>query len=331
MQRIVLTLVPVAALLASAQVRAQEAYPQISIIVGFSPGGGYDTYARVLSRHYGRNLPGSPRIIVQNMPGASSLTAVRYLDNAGKKDGTVITAFNPGLINQSLLDYDKVKIRFPDYAWIGSITRDYRVCYAWNATGVRNWDDLLKRERFNLGTTAAGASAYINHAIMKNLFGVKVHHVTGYPGSAEERLAIERGELDGGCGAWSSNPPQWVKEKKISPLLAFTRPPIPNLEGDVPFVVDLAKTADDRTLLNVLISPDELGRPFIASRDIPADRLAILRRGFDATMLDAGFLAETQKLDLTVSPISGADAEKMIGDIYRVPENIIARAREIVK
>ncbi len=310
---------------------AQEAYPPISIIVGFSPGGGYDTYARVLARHYGRNLPGNPRIVVQNMPGASSLTAVRYLDNAGKKDGSVIVAFNPGLINQSLLEYDKVKVRFPDYAWIGSITKDYRVCYGWNAGGVRTWADLLKRERFNLGTTAPGASAYINHAIMKNLFGVKVHHVTGYPGSAEERLAIERGELDGGCGAWSSNPPQWIKEKKISALVAFTKPPIPNLEGDVPFVVDLAQTADDKTLLNVLISPDDLGRPFIASREIPADRLAVLRKGFDATMLDAEFLAETQKLDLTVSPISGVDAEKMIGAIYRVPEHIIARARDIVK
>ncbi len=310
---------------------AQDPYPQISIIVGFSPGGGYDTYARVLSRHYGRNLPGYPRIIVQNMPGASSLTAVRYLDNAGKKDGSVITAFNPGLINQSLLEYDKVKVRFPDYAWIGSITKDYRVCYAWNAGGVRSWDDLLKRDRFNLGTTAPGASAYINHAIMKNLFGVKVHHVTGYPGSAEERLAIERGELDGGCGAWSSNPPQWIKDKKISALVAFTKPPIPNLDGDVPFVVDLAKTPDDKTLLNVLISPDDLGRPFIASREIPVERLATLRKGFDATMADTEFLAEAQKLDLTISPISGAEAEKMIGDIYRVPEHIIARARDIVK
>ena len=321
-----------ALLLAPSLAHAQEEpYPPISIIVGFSPGGGYDAYARVLSRHYGRNLPGNPRVIVQNMPGASSLTAVRYLDNAGKKDGTVITAFNPGLINQSLLDYDKVKVRFTDFAWIGSITRDYRVCYAWNAGGVRSCNDLLKKERFNLGTTAAGSSAYINHSIMKNMFGVKVHHVTGYPGSAEERLAIERGELDGGCGAWSSNPPQWIKDKKISALVAFTKPPIPNLEGDVPFVVDLAKTPDDKTILNVLIAPDELGRPFIASREIPPARLAALRKGFDATMTDREFLAEAQKLDLTVSPISGAEAEKMIGDIYRVPERMIARMREIVK
>lgn len=303
----------------------------VNIVVGFSPGGGYDAYARVLARHYGRNLPGNPNFVVQNMVGASSLKSVQYLDGAAATDGSVMTAFNPGLITESLLDPGKIKMKFSDVAWLGSITRDYRVCYAWHASGIKNWADLMKFERFNIGAPAAGTSTYINAAVLKNLYGVKVHHVTGYPGSAEERLAIERGELDGGCGAWSSNPPEWIANKKINPLVSFSRVPTPNLTGDVPFAGDLLKTADDKRLLDVLIAADALGRPFIVSRKVPAARLAALRSGFDATMKDPQFLAEMTKLDLTVGPIDGAESEKIIAAIYQAPAALVARAKDIVK
>lgn len=306
-------------------------FKTVSIVVGFSPGGGYDAYARVLARHYGRNLPGNPNFVVQNMAGASSLKSVQYLDGTAPTDGSVMTAFNPGLITESLLDPEKIKMKFSDVAWVGSITRDYRVCYAWHATGIKDWAGLMEYPRFNIGAPAAGTSTYINAAVLKNLYGVKIHHVTGYPGSAEERLAIERGELDGGCGAWSSNPPDWIANKKINPIVSFSPVPTPNMAGVVPFAGDLLKTAEDKRLLEVLIAADALGRPFIVSRKVPADRLAALRAGFDATMKDAQFLAETAKLDLIVEPIGGAESEKIIATIYGAPAALVARAKEIVK
>jgi tripartite-type tricarboxylate transporter receptor subunit TctC len=185
----------------------------VRLVVGFSPGGGYDAYTRLLARHYGRYIPGKPDIIVNNMPGASSLKSVQYLDAGAPKDGTVLTAFNPGLIVQSMTAPDKFPIRLTNYAWIGSISEDIRVCYMWGATGVKTWDDMLKRDKVVFGETGTGSSAYVNERILKDVFGVKVQQVLGYPGSAEKRLAIERGELDGDCGSFSSIPPDWVRGK----------------------------------------------------------------------------------------------------------------------
>jgi len=318
--------------LASGAAHAAAEFKTMTIVVGFSPGGGYDAYARVLSRHIGRHVPGNPNVIVQNMPGSSSLKAVQYLDANAQKDGSVITAFNPGLITESLLSPEKIRFKFTDVAWVGSITRDLRACYAWGASGIKTWDDLLKATEFNIGAPAAGTSTYINAAVLKNLFGVKLRQVTGYPGSAEERLAIERRELDGGCGAWSSNPPDWVENRKINPIVSFSPVPIPNIYGNPPFVGDLAKTKEDKDLINVLIAPDAVGRPYVASKQVPADRLAAVRQAFDETMKDAAFLAETTKLTLPVEgPLQGAEAAKIIDSIYTAPPALVERAKAIAK
>jgi len=303
----------------------------MTIIVGFSPGGGYDAYARMLARHMSPHLPGQPSVIVQNMPGGSSLKAVQYLDINAPKDGSVMTAFNPGLITESLLNPEKIQMKFSDVAWVGSITPDLRACYAWHATGIRTWADLTKAKEFNMGAPAAGTSTYINAAILKNLFGINIRQVTGYPGSAEERLAIERGELDGGCGAWSSNPPNWIAENKINPIVKFSPGPVPNLPDSVPFAGDLARTPEDRDLLNLLTAADAVGRPYVASKKVPADRLAALRRAFDATTRDAQFLAEAKKLDLPVDPMGGAEAERMMTSFYDASPSLVARARGIAK
>jgi tripartite-type tricarboxylate transporter receptor subunit TctC len=303
----------------------------LTIIVGFSAGGGYDTYARLLARHIGRHLPEQPSVIVQNMPGSSSLKAVQYLDGSAPKDGTVVTAFNPGLITESLLNADKIRFKFSDVAWVGSITRDLRACYAWGATGIKSFDDLKRYKEFNIGAPAPGTSSYINAAVLKNLFGVKVHHVLGYAGSAEQRLAIERGELDGDCGAWSSVPPEWITGRRVNPLISFSPVPIPGMIGEVPFVVDLAASAADKDLLKVLIAPDAVGRPFVASKQVPPDRLAVLHTAFDETVRDPQFLAEAEKMDLPVAgPIAGPAAAQMIDEIYAASPALVARAQEVV-
>src|SRR5918997_206659 len=146
----------------------------VNVVVGFSPGGGYDRYARLLARHLGKHIPGKPSAVVQNMPGAGSLVAVRHLDTTAPKDGTVIVVFNPGLIMESLTEPEKVKLNFSDLAWIGSISRDMRVCYAWHATGLKTWDDIVKRDEFIIGGTAPGSSSYNNSATLKNVFGLKI-------------------------------------------------------------------------------------------------------------------------------------------------------------
>ncbi len=307
-------------------------FKSMTIVVGFSPGGGYDAYARLLARFMDRYLPGNPKPVVQNMPGASGMKSVLYLDTPSTpKDGTVITAFNPGLIIDSLLSPQKIGMRFDQVSWVGSISKDFRVCYSWAETGIKTFAQLVAYPQFNIGAPAAGSSAYINAAELKSIFGVKVHHVTGYPGSAEERLAIERRELDGGCGAWSSNPPNWIEQKKINPLVTFSADPVPNLNEPVPYAPDLTKSPEDSALVKLLSGADPLGRPYVVSRQVPPERLAALRRAFDQTIKDPQFLAEAAKMDLPISPIDGATSEKMIKDLYAVPDSLIARARETVQ
>src|SRR5262245_48600854 len=324
-------MVVLAAMSGAAQAQTTVEFKSINIVVGSSAGGGYDTYARVLARHIGRHLPGQPGIIVQNMPGASSLKAVQYLDTGAPRDGSVITAFNPGLLNESLLNAEKVRFKFTHVAFLGSITRDLRACYAWGATGIKTFADLKKARQFNMGAPAPGTSSYINEAVLKNMFGIAVHQVTGYAGSAQQRLAIERGELDGDCGAWSSVPPEWISNKKVNPVVKFAPLPIPGLPLDVPFVGDLTRSQEAKDILNVLIEPDALGRPFVASKQVPANRLAVIRAAFDHAMKDPQFLAEAQRLDLPVGgPTQGSEAEKIVAAIYAASPALVARAQEIV-
>jgi tripartite-type tricarboxylate transporter receptor subunit TctC len=325
-----LAFVAFAAMQGVAQAQNLIEFKTVNIVVGSSAGGGYDTYARVLARHITRHIPGQPNVIVQNMSGASSLKAVKYLDTGPPTDGSIITAFNPGLLNESLLSADKLRFKFTEVAFVGSITRDLRACYAWGATGIKTFDDLKKAKQFNMGAPAPGTSSYINEAILKNMFGIAVRQVTGYAGSAQQRMAIERGELDGDCGAWSSVTPDWVANDKVNPLITFTPLPIPKVKSGVPFAGDLAPNQEARDVLNVLMAADALGRPFVVSKQVPADRLAILRAAFDATMKDAQFLAETAKLDLPVEgPIMGPEAEQIVASIYAAPPSVIARAQAI--
>ena len=320
------------AALVSGAASAQEAeLKTLSIVVGSSAGGGYDIYARILARHIVRYLRGSPNVIVQNMPGASSLKAVLYLDGGAPKDGSVMTAFNPGLINDSFLNAERVRFKLTDVAWIGSITKDLRVCYAWGATGIKTFAELKAVRQFNMGAPAPGTSSAINEAVLKNMFGVAVRQVTGYAGSREQRLAIERGELDGDCGAWSSVTPDWIRDRKINPLIRFTPDAIAGLPPGVPFAGDLTPSQEARDVLNLLMAADLLGRPFVVSKQTPPARVAALRAAFDATVKDAAFLGETGKLDLpVVGPLIGADAEQIVASIYAASPALLARAQAVV-
>jgi tripartite-type tricarboxylate transporter receptor subunit TctC len=302
----------------------------IRLVVGFSPGGGYDAYTRLLARHYSRFIPGKPDVIVSNMPGASSLKSVQYLDAGGAKDGTVITAFNPGLIVQSMTEPSQFPVNFTNFTWLGSISEDIRVCYMWSATGIKTWDEVLKRDKVVFGETGKGSSAYVNERILKDVFGVKLQQVLGYPGSAEKRLAIERGELDGDCGSYSSIPPEWLRDNKVNVFIRFEQHLAKGMTADSPYAPDIAKDAKQKELLLLLNSSGDVGRPYIVSRDVPKDRVKVLRDAFNAVVKDPQFVAEAEKQLLTViGPLTGEEAEKMVAEIYKATPDIVAQAKDI--
>jgi tripartite-type tricarboxylate transporter receptor subunit TctC len=301
----------------------------VRIVVGFSSGGGYDHYARVLSRHLGKHIPGNPNVLVQNQPGAASLTSVKYTSAAAPADGTFINAFNPGLITQSLTVPKKVGVNFLEFGWIGNISEDFRVCHTWHAAGIKTWKDLLARPRVNVGNTGVGTSAYIDSRILSDLFGVKLHQVMGYPGSAEKKIALERGELDGDCGSWTSLPDEWLRDKKIDIHIRYSRTLVPGMPAEAIDAREYLTDPKKRQTFDLLTASALIGRPYIVPKAVPADRLAALRTAFDATMKDPEFLADIDKQRLIVTAMTGAQVEGFIKDLYQTPPDVVTAARTI--
>lgn len=301
-----------------------------TIVVGFSPGGGFDTYARDVARYIGKYIPGNPNVVVQNMPGAGSLTSVRYLDLSAPKDGTVMTIFNPGLVTQSIVQPDRVKLDFRKYSWVGVVSPDFRVCYGYGPKGVASWDQLMHRGKdFILGSTGKGSGNYINGATLRIIFHAPVKQVLGFPGSADQRLAIERGELDGDCGAYSSIPLAWINNGLVHAFVRFTEKRPAEIPKSAVYIGNFAVTSEQRQLLKILNGGDEVGRPFIMSRSVPADRVAVIRRAFDETMKDAGFVAEMAKQKNPLYPLEGEDAEKIVNEQIGAPLKIVEQAKSI--
>jgi tripartite-type tricarboxylate transporter receptor subunit TctC len=322
----------VAGLLAApAPARADDFYKGkiFTIVVGFSPAGGYDSYARVLARYIGAHISGNPTVIVQNMPGAGSLTSVRYLNLTAPKDGTVMTIFNPGLVTQSIVQPERVNLDFRKFSWVGVITPDFRVCYGFGPKGVASWDDMMHRAPFVLGSTGKGSGNYINGATLREVFHAPVKQVLGFPGSAEQRLAIERGELDGDCGSYSSIPIEWIEKDLAHPFLRFTRDRPAEIPEKAVYIGDFATGDEQKQLLRLLNGGDEVGRPFIMAKDVPPERLAIIRKAFDDTVKDPAFLAEMEKQLFPVHPLTGDQAAKIVQELTAVPPAIIAQAKPL--
>ncbi len=309
---------------------AQDVYKDktITIIVGFTPGGGYDAYARQLARFLPDHIPGKPNVIVQNMPGAGSLTAVRAVGTTQPKDGTVMVIFNPGLITQSVVEPEKVPIDFKRYVFVGTATADFRVCYGYGPNGVKTWEEMMSRKEFIIGGTGKGSGNYVNGATLREVFNAPVKQILGFPGSAEQRLAMERGELDGDCGTFSSIPDGWIRDKRIWPFVRFTQEKPAEIPDSARFIGDFVTRPEQRDVLSVLTA-DELGRPFAMSRDVPAERLAILRKAFDALMADKSFRTEMARLQLPIYPLSGPQSDEVVAKMLQVRPDVAARARKI--
>jgi tripartite-type tricarboxylate transporter receptor subunit TctC len=303
----------------------------INLIVGEPPGGGSDAYARLLSRYFARYIPGTPAVIVQNMPGAGTLKSVIYVNTTAPQDGTVIATFSSALIEQALTVPQRVPVDFRKYGWIGNVSEDVRVCYVWGASGVRTFADMHKRPRpLFWGATAPGTAGNADSAMLQNLFGVRIQQVQGYAGSADKRLAVERREIDGDCGGWTSVPEDWLKAKKINVMVRLSPTLAPGMDGAVPFGGDLTKDANERRLYDFLIAPERLGRLYMVSEKVPQDRVATLRAAFDKMVADPAFRTEATRIRLLVTPMTGDEVARQITTLYATPAEIVARAKAIL-
>jgi len=304
----------------------------VTVIVGYSAGGGYDLYARALVRHMGKHLPGSPNFIVQNITGAGSLNAANNIYNVAAKDGTAFGTFGRGLAMEPLIGTARVQFDATKFTWLGSGTNEISVCATWHTSPIKTWQDALK-DQFAVGGEGAGSDPDTYAAFVRNVFGVKLKLVTGYHGTSDIILAIERGEVDGRCGwSWSSiksTRPTWIPEKKLNYLVHMSDVKAPEL-AHIPTISEFANDRQ-KQVLRLVTSRQTMGRPFAAPPGVPADRAQALRRAFDATLKDPAFLAEAEKLKLEVNPVSGEDVARLVADLYGTPKHIVEEARTAIK
>jgi len=305
----------------------------VTIVVGYSAGGGYDVYARAVARYMNRHIPGNPNIVVTNMPGAGSLASVNFLYNVAPKDGSFMATFGRGIPMEPLIGAGKFQFEATKLNWIGSASTELSVCAVTQKSKARTFEDTLTTE-IAMGGEAAGSDPDTYANLVRALTGARLKLVTGYPGGNDMALAAERGELDGRCGwSWGSvkaTRPTWVSGPdalRVLLQLAVERSPeMPN----VPTIYELTKSERDKQVVRLIVSRQTMARPFAAPPDVPADRVAALRAAFDATMKDKDFLAEADKLKLEVEPVSGAEVQKLIDDLYKSSPEVLARAKEVM-
>jgi len=216
-------------------------------------------------------------------------------------------------------------------AWVGSATRSFRMCYFWHGTGIKTWSGLERSRQVTLGATGVNSGSYNDAAILKNLLKQNVRIIAGYPGRTEVHLAIERGEVDGECGTPEAMPENWFRDKKINIVLRMSEAKTPDIPDDVPWIGTFVNSQEDMQALRLLTAANELGRPIVASREVPTEQLETLRKAFDAVMSDKNYLALAAKRMLSVSPVSGREAQEIIAQIFSVPKSVADHARDVVK
>jgi tripartite-type tricarboxylate transporter receptor subunit TctC len=305
----------------------------IDLEIGYSVGGGYDLYARLLARHLGDHIPGHPTIVPKNMEGAASLRLANYLYAAAPRDGTVIGAVSRGAAFDPLLDEKNAQFDASKFSWIGSANNEVSVCVALQSSGITRFDDVLTKP-LTIGSTGVGDDTYQFPALMNAVLGTKFKIVTGYPGGNDITLALERGEVQGRCGwSWSSiktTRPDWIVSKKIVVLAQMSLSKHPDLP-DVPLIMDLAKTDEERLIFKLFCARQVMGRPYLAPPGVPGDRLAALRQAFNETMTDKAFLNEADATKFEINPVSGEQVEALVKEVYQTPPEVTKKAAAILK
>jgi hypothetical protein len=299
---------------------------QITLICGAAVGGGYDALARLLARHLGRLIPGNPTVIVQNQPAAGSLVATNQLYNAAPKDGTVISLIQRGMLTSKLINPAQTRFDVAQLNWLGSLATETGVVASWHTAAHKSAKDLFERELIVGGH--AGVDPETTPRLYNAVLGTKFKIISGYNGTADIALAMERGEVFGiGDWSWSSLKkmrPSWLRDKQITLLMQSGLKNDPELP-DLPNALDFAKTASDRKILELFFTQKTAARPVIAPPGIPAERLAILRAAFAALAKDRDFLADAEKSSLDVDPMPGEEVDKIVALITSAPPDVVAR------
>lgn len=318
----------------AAPARAADFYSgkTINFIIGGNPGGGYDTYARTVARHLADHIPGKPNIIPQNMPGAGSGKAAQYIFSVAPKDGTAIGALYPGAIVGPLLD-DQTHWHFEPtkFNYVGSADSGTRLCMTWKTSKIKTFEDARK-QKVIMGASQAGGSTRDYAYLLNHMAGAKFEVVSGYKGSVDILLAMERGEIEGLCGFdWSSllaQRPDWVKTHSVNLILQMGVEPNKDLlKSGVPEVWKYITSDDDRQAMELVVSQQVFGRPYVLPPDTPAARVKTLRTAFDATMNDKELLADAKKSRIVIDPTSGAKAQALVEKLYATPKRIVDKAK----
>jgi tripartite-type tricarboxylate transporter receptor subunit TctC len=305
----------------------------ISWILSAGPGGGYSAYALAFAPFFSAHIPGKPDIVVQNMPGGGGIRAMLYLSDVAPKDGTTLGLVHSSVPFAPLYGIKAARFDARKMNWIGSINASTGICVAWHTSGIATWHDLLTKT-FVVGGSGAGSQMETMPEMLNKLFGTKIKVVSGYKGGNDIYLAMERGEIQGRCGGLissiKSTRPTWFPQKKVNvPIqIATARNP---LFPDVPTVMELAKDARTKSILQLMLAPLEMDRPILAPPGTPPEIVAALRQAFHATMNDPAFIAQAEKEHLEIDEISGQRVAQILNDAYAMPADIIKAASDAMK
>lgn len=322
-----------AALAACADAKAQtpeQFYKgkQIELAIGYPPAGSNDVYARLLARHLGKHIPGNPTVVPQNRPGAGSFLNLGYVYNVAPKDGTVIGIGAPTAPLDEKLGTQGVRFKSSEFNWIGRIDSLVNMVFLWHTSPVKTFDDALKIES-KLSGTGVGSTVSVYPTVTNNVLGTRFKLIMGYKGSNDAQLAVERGEVEGHSTSWTAVKvahPDWRPEKKINIIVQYALRRHPEM-ADVPTVVEVARTEEQRQILRAVMNATEIGTAFFTTPGAPPDRVQALRNAFDATMKDPEFLAEAARTNLTIGPLSGEELQKLVAEVASLSPEMIEKVK----
>ncbi|HLH97050.1 MAG TPA: tripartite tricarboxylate transporter substrate-binding protein [Xanthobacteraceae bacterium] len=298
--------------------------------IGYPTGGSNDAYGRLVASHLGKHIPGSPAVVPRNAPGAGSFLAVNRIYNTLPRDGTVIGLGAPTLALDERLGSQGVHFKTAELNWLGRVDSLINIVMMWHTSNVRSIADA-QRIAATLSGTGAGSTVSIYPTVLNNVIGTKFKLVMGYRGSNEAMLAMERGEVEGHSTAWSAvkvAKPDWIRDKTVNIIVQFALKRDPEL-ADIPTAVELARNDEERAVLSAIMNASEVGTAFFTSPGVPADRVAVLRRAFDATMQDPEFLAEAATARLGVAPMTGEEVQKLVAEVSNLSPDLLARVRAV--
>jgi tripartite-type tricarboxylate transporter receptor subunit TctC len=305
----------------------------ITMLVGSGAGGGYDTYARIFARHMAKHIPGNPTIIAKNMPAAAGLAAAGTLYSTADKDGSTIAAFTNGAAMEPLFGNASARYDAQKFNWLGSIGKLQNVCATWHLSPVKTIEAARAREVIVAAAGATSNTAIVPKAL-NALIATKFKVIAGYDTGAGLTLAVERGEAEGICGlSWSTmkaSRPHWIKDKLLNVIVQMGLEKLAELP-DVPSALDLVSDPESRQVLELILIRQEAGRPFAAPPGVPAERIAALRRAFDATLGDAEFRADAEKAQLEIEPLTAGEIETLLAKAYSAPSAIVQKAATLVE